>query len=180
MSPRTLQRHKSAPVVLLDVQQSGRAWKFAEILAKATRVLGSQAEAEQWLRRQAIGLDQQRPIDLLTTPAGVKLVEDYLGRLSTTSIHDAASGGAWRRRKLLVWRLDQQIHAANWDSGEGAFRKAAVGTARASAPSTAPSTPRPPILEVAVHKGFKVLDTVPYVITAETIADAAEVHVINE
>jgi putative toxin-antitoxin system antitoxin component (TIGR02293 family) len=81
MSLRTLQRHKNTPVVHLDVQQSGRAWKFAEILAKATRVLGSQDEAEQWLRRPAIGLDQQRPIDLLTTPAGVKLVEDYLGRL---------------------------------------------------------------------------------------------------
>jgi putative toxin-antitoxin system antitoxin component (TIGR02293 family) len=81
VSLRTLQRHKAAPVVHLDVQQSGRAWKFAEILAKATRVLGSQDEAEQWLERPAIGLDQQRPIDLLTTPAGVNLVEDYLGRL---------------------------------------------------------------------------------------------------
>jgi putative toxin-antitoxin system antitoxin component (TIGR02293 family) len=81
VSIRTLQRHKSAPAAPLDVQQSGRAWKFAEILAKATRVLGSQDEAEQWLRHPAIGLDQQRPIDLLTTPAGVKLVEDYLGRL---------------------------------------------------------------------------------------------------
>jgi putative toxin-antitoxin system antitoxin component (TIGR02293 family) len=81
MSLRTLQRHKSTPVELLDVQQSGRTWKFAEILAKATRMLGSQDEAEQWLKRPAIGLDQERPIDLLTTPAGVKLVEDYLGRL---------------------------------------------------------------------------------------------------
>jgi putative toxin-antitoxin system antitoxin component (TIGR02293 family) len=89
MSLRTLQRHRSEPDALLDVQQSGRldvqqsgrAWTFAEILAKATHVLGSQDEAEQWLRRPAIGLDQQRPIDLLTTPAGVKLVEDYLGRL---------------------------------------------------------------------------------------------------
>jgi putative toxin-antitoxin system antitoxin component (TIGR02293 family) len=81
MSLRTLQRHKTTPVELLDVQQSGRAWKFAEILAKATRVLGSQDEAEQWLRRPAIGLDQRRPVELLTTPAGVKLVEDYLGRL---------------------------------------------------------------------------------------------------
>jgi putative toxin-antitoxin system antitoxin component (TIGR02293 family) len=81
LSLRTLQRHKSSPVALLDVQQSGRTWKFAEILAKATRVLGSQDEAEQWLKRPAIGLDQQRPVDLLTTPAGVKLVEDYLGRL---------------------------------------------------------------------------------------------------
>ena len=81
MSLRTLQRHKSMPVVLLDVQQSGRTWKFAEILAKATRVLGSQGEAEEWLKRPAIGLNRQRPIDLLTTPAGAKLVETYLGRL---------------------------------------------------------------------------------------------------
>ena len=81
MSVRTLQRHKSTPIAPLDVLQSGRTWKFAEILAKATRVLGSQDEAEQWLRRPAIGLEQRRPLDLLTTPAGVKLVEDYLGRL---------------------------------------------------------------------------------------------------
>ena len=81
MSLRTLQRHKNTPAEPLDVQQSGRTWKFAEILAKATHVLGSQDEAEQWLRRPAIGLDQRRPIDLLTTPAGVNLVEDYLGRL---------------------------------------------------------------------------------------------------
>jgi putative toxin-antitoxin system antitoxin component (TIGR02293 family) len=81
MSLRTLQRHKNTPALHLDVQQSGRAWKFAEILAKATRVLGSQDEAEQWLRRPAIGLEQKRPVDLLTTPAGVKLIEDYLGRL---------------------------------------------------------------------------------------------------
>jgi putative toxin-antitoxin system antitoxin component (TIGR02293 family) len=81
VSVRTLQRHKARPVERLDAPQSGRAWKFAEILAKATRVFGTQDEAEQWLKRPAIGLDQQRPIDLLTTPAGVKLVEDYLGRL---------------------------------------------------------------------------------------------------
>ena len=81
MSVRTFQRHKNTPVVHLDVQQSGRTWKFAEILAKATCVLGSQDEAEQWLKRPAMGLDQKRPIDLLTTPAGVQLVEDYLGRL---------------------------------------------------------------------------------------------------
>ena len=44
-------------------------------------MLGSQAEAEQWLERPAIGLDRRRPIDLLATPAGIELVEDYLERL---------------------------------------------------------------------------------------------------
>ena len=81
MSVRTLQRYRNTPVGRLDVQQSGRTWKLAETLVKATRVLGSQDEAEQWLKRPAIGLDQQRPLDLLSTPAGVELVEDYLGRL---------------------------------------------------------------------------------------------------
>ncbi|GAA3102137.1 DUF2384 domain-containing protein [Rhizobium viscosum] len=81
MSLRTWQRRKDAPSKPLSQEQSGRAWKFAEILAKATDVLGTQAEAEQWLERPAIGLDQRRPIDLLGTPAGVELVEDYLERL---------------------------------------------------------------------------------------------------
>lgn len=81
MSLRTWQRRKDAPSKPLSQEQSGRAWKFAEILAKATDVLGSQGEAEQWLERPAIGLDQRCPIDLLGTPAGVELVEDYLLRL---------------------------------------------------------------------------------------------------
>ncbi|SEI14765.1 putative toxin-antitoxin system antitoxin component, TIGR02293 family [Rhizobium tibeticum] len=81
MSLRTWQRRRDAPTKPLSQEQSGRAWKFAEILSKATDVLGTQAEAEQWLERPAIGLDQRRPIDLLGTPAGVELVEDYLERL---------------------------------------------------------------------------------------------------
>lgn len=81
MSLRTFQRWKDAPARPLSQEQSGRTWKFAEILAKATEVLGSQEEAERWLERPAIGLDQRRPIDLLATPAGVELVENYLIQL---------------------------------------------------------------------------------------------------
>lgn len=81
MSLRTWQRRKDTPSRPLSQEQSGRAWKFAEILAKATDIFGSQAEAEQWLERPAVGLDQRRPIDLLGTPAGVELVEDHLDRL---------------------------------------------------------------------------------------------------
>ncbi len=81
MSLRTLQRRRDAPAKLLNPEQSGRTWKFAEILTKATAVLGSQDEAEQWLERPAIGLEQRRPIDLLATPAGVEIVETFLKRL---------------------------------------------------------------------------------------------------
>jgi putative toxin-antitoxin system antitoxin component (TIGR02293 family) len=81
MSLRTIQRRKEAPAKKLNPKHSGRTWKFAEILARATAVLGSQAQAEEWLQRPAMGLDQRRPIDLLAMPAGVEIVQDFLGRL---------------------------------------------------------------------------------------------------
>src|SRR5271165_1800696 len=81
MSLRTYQRYTSAGRKLLSQEQSGRTWKLAEILAKATEVLGSREEAEQWLEHPAIGLNQRRPIDLLATPAGVEMVESFLERL---------------------------------------------------------------------------------------------------
>ena len=81
MSLRTVQRRKPGSTKRLTPEQSGRTWKFAQILAKATALLGSQADAERWLESPAIGLNQRRPIDLLATPAGVEMVEDYLGRL---------------------------------------------------------------------------------------------------
>lgn len=81
MSLRTFQRRRDKPSMRLSQEQSGRAWKFAEILARATEVFGSQEEAEQWLERPATGLDRRRPIDLLQTPAGVELVQDFLTQL---------------------------------------------------------------------------------------------------
>jgi putative toxin-antitoxin system antitoxin component (TIGR02293 family) len=81
MSFRTFQRYKDMPDKVLSHEQSGRTWKFAEILAKATTIFGSQERAEQWLEKPATGLNRRRPIDLLSTPAGVELVEDFLERL---------------------------------------------------------------------------------------------------
>jgi putative toxin-antitoxin system antitoxin component (TIGR02293 family) len=81
MSLRTFQRRKETPGLPLSLDQSGRAWKFAEILAKATSVFGRRQDAERWLERPAAGLDQRRPLDLLATPAGLELVEALLERL---------------------------------------------------------------------------------------------------
>ena len=81
MSLRTFQRRRDRPAKRLSQEQSGRTWKFAEILAKATEVFATQEEAEQWLERPAIGLDERRPIDLLQTPAGVELVQKFLTQL---------------------------------------------------------------------------------------------------
>jgi putative toxin-antitoxin system antitoxin component (TIGR02293 family) len=81
MSLRTYQRRKDAPNKPLSPEQSGRTWKFAEILGRVIDVFGSQKEAEEWLERPAMALDQRKPIDLLSTPAGVESVEDHLTRL---------------------------------------------------------------------------------------------------
>jgi putative toxin-antitoxin system antitoxin component (TIGR02293 family) len=81
MSLRTFQRRKAGKPKPLSQEQGSRTWKFAEILAKATGVFGTQEAAEQWLERPAIGLNRKRPIDLLASSAGVEMVEQYLGRL---------------------------------------------------------------------------------------------------
>jgi putative toxin-antitoxin system antitoxin component (TIGR02293 family) len=81
ISLRTYQRRKDAPDKKLSPEQSGRAWKFAEILGRATELFGSQSDAEAWLERPAMAFEQRKPIDLLSTPAGVASVEDHLTRL---------------------------------------------------------------------------------------------------
>lgn len=81
MSLRTLQRRRADPGQPLSVDQSGRVWKFAEILAKATEVMGSQRDAEEWLNEPAMGLNGQKPLELLATAAGTELVETFLGQI---------------------------------------------------------------------------------------------------
>lgn len=81
MSLRTYQRRKDEPARKLSPEQSGRVWKFAEVLDKAIRVFGTQSAAESWLERPAIGLGQRRPIDLMSSPAGVEMVETVLMQL---------------------------------------------------------------------------------------------------
>lgn len=81
MSLRTLQRRRADPDQPLSLEQGGRVWKFAEILAKASEVMGSQRDAEEWLNEPAIGLNGHKPLDLLSTSAGAELVERLLGQI---------------------------------------------------------------------------------------------------
>ena len=112
MSSRTYQRRKVTPEKPLSPEQSWRTWKFAEILGRVTELLGSQAEAEQWLERPAMALDRRKPIDLLSTPAGVETLQDHLTRLRTASTRDAASATprGWRARLLEARSSRVRIH----------------------------------------------------------------------
>ncbi len=80
---------------------------------------------------------------------------------------------------VLGWRLDHKRFKATWDSGEGAFKLGGRWNskgARAVYTSVDPSTA---ILEVAVHKGFRTLDTVPHVLTAFEVVDPSKIHVLD-
>jgi RES domain-containing protein len=92
-----------------------------------------------------------------------------------TTLPAALGGGSG----LVVWRLDQRNHGATWDSGEGAFRNGGRWNSKGVRAVYCSLDPATAILEVAVHKGFKVLDTVPHVITEARIPDVAEVHVVK-
>jgi len=81
ISSRTLRRQSETPDKAMPTDLASKAWLFAETLAKATEILGSKEEAERWMSKPAMGLDGQRPIDLLQTVQGAELVSDFLTRL---------------------------------------------------------------------------------------------------
>jgi RES domain-containing protein len=62
--------------------------------------------------------------------------------------------------------LDQVAYAAAWDSGEGAHLAGGRWNSKGVRAVYCSIDPATAILEVAVHKGFKALDTVPHVLTA--------------
>lgn len=80
---------------------------------------------------------------------------------------------------IVGWRLDQAIHAATWDSGEGAFRQGGRWNSRNKRAVYCSLDPAAAILEVAVHKTFRVLDTVPHMLTSFAVEDPATVHVVQ-
>lgn len=82
VSLRTIQRlKKKGGDERLSPDQSDRTWQFAEVLARATEVFGTRQAAERWLNEPAIGLNQRRPIDLLSTTIGTEAVKTYLDRM---------------------------------------------------------------------------------------------------
>jgi len=81
--------------------------------------------------------------------------------------------------ELVAWRLDQVDFAAVWDGGEGAFRAGGRWNSRGVPAVYASLDPSTAILEVAVHKGFRALDTVAHVLTAATILDPSSIRVVQ-
>lgn len=52
-----------------------------DILELAVAVLSSAGAAQEWLHSPQIGLNQQRPVDLVQTAEGAELVKSLLARM---------------------------------------------------------------------------------------------------
>ena len=85
----------------------------------------------------------------------------------------AALGGS----TLVAWRLDERS-LRDMGQREGARLYGGRWNSRGRRIVYCFVDPATAILEVAVHKGFKALDTVPHVLTSTVIADSASVHVV--
>ena len=86
--------------------------------------------------------------------------------------------GALGGKEFNAWRLDRQQYAATWDSGIGAERYGGRWNVKGQRSVYCSIDPATAILEVAVHTGFRVLDTTPHVLTSAVVTDAASVHVV--
>jgi RES domain-containing protein len=82
--------------------------------------------------------------------------------------------GEWR-----FWRLDAERFAPAWATGEGSFRVGGRWNAPGHRTVYACLDPATATLEVAVHKGFRVLDTRPHVLTSARILDPGLIHVVQ-
>lgn len=80
---------------------------------------------------------------------------------------------------LVAWRLDDARLASSWDSGIGAERFGGRWNPKAFKAIYCSIDPSTCLLEAAVHRGFKVLDTQPHVLTSLEIADPAGVRVVR-
>ncbi|MFH1554753.1 MAG: hypothetical protein B7Y01_01675 [Xanthobacter sp. 17-67-6] len=87
--------------------------------------------------------------------------------------------GALGGRELVAWRLDQVRFASSWDSGEGSYRVGGRWNSKGVRAVYCSIDPSTAILEVAVHKGFRALDTIPHVMTATMVTDLTSVHVVE-
>jgi RES domain-containing protein len=79
---------------------------------------------------------------------------------------------------LVAWRLDAAIYASTWDSGIGAEDGGGRWNPKGLRVVYASFDPATTILESAVHRGFDVLDTKPFMLTSMRIEDPADVTIV--
>jgi putative toxin-antitoxin system antitoxin component (TIGR02293 family) len=80
ISPRTL-KHRKARGERLSDEETDRLVRAARIIALANSVFGNPQKALQWLRTESDRMGGRRPLSMLRTDAGGRLVESRLWQI---------------------------------------------------------------------------------------------------
>ena len=80
--PRRTLAHRRKRRQPLSVEESDRLARVARAIALAEETMQDAAKAHAWLRRPNRALGNERPLDLLATEGGARLVEQTLGRIA--------------------------------------------------------------------------------------------------
>ena len=79
--PRRTLAHRKRLGRRLTTRQSDRLARVVRVVARAEEAIGDLAKAKRWLRKPNRALQGRRPLDLLITGVGVRIVEQLLGRI---------------------------------------------------------------------------------------------------
>jgi len=79
ISPRTLDRRKKESVLPSD--ESERSYRIARLTDLAFQIFGSKEKAAKWFNEPNYALGNKKPIELVKTEPGARLVENTLGRI---------------------------------------------------------------------------------------------------
>ena len=79
--PRRTLAHRKRLGRRLSSEQSDRLTRVVRIVASAEEAIGDTAKARRWLRRPNRALQGRRPLDLLASDVGARLVERVLGHI---------------------------------------------------------------------------------------------------
>ena len=78
-SHRNIQRKDDKD--LLDVHKSERVIEIAEVVSRGLEVFGTTDNLQQWLHSSIIALGGKKPVELLDTSFGVRMILKLLGRI---------------------------------------------------------------------------------------------------
>jgi putative toxin-antitoxin system antitoxin component (TIGR02293 family) len=79
INERTLQRY--SPAKKLDLNSSERLLELARLYYFGIEIFGDSEKFNQWLNRESMAMGKAKPIDLLETHVGYKMVMDELMRI---------------------------------------------------------------------------------------------------
>ena len=81
VAPRRTVQRKRAAQQRLSPEESDRLTRVIRVIDRAEDTLGDRGKAHHWLRTTNRALAGERPIDLLDSDGGVRMVERLLGRI---------------------------------------------------------------------------------------------------